>query len=134
MAASLSDRTDCPRVCRDIEPAWSNHVSKDQHRLNRQLDRFTRRLPDWVRRSLHWLRQPSARWIRIPAGLALVVGGIFSVLPLLGLWMLPLGLLLLAQDLPFLRRPMRCGLVYLEHRSIRWKLRRQAKAAAAAAS
>jgi hypothetical protein len=107
-------------------------VSKDQHRLNRQLDRFTRRLPDWVRRSLHWLRQPSARWVRIPAGLALIVGGIFSVLPLLGLWMLPLGLLLLAQDLPFLRRPMRRMLVCLEHRSIRWKLRRQAKAAAAA--
>ncbi|MET0331715.1 MAG: hypothetical protein ABW154_09835 [Dyella sp.] len=105
-------------------------MSKDQHRLNRQLDRYTRRLPEWVRRSLHWLRQPSARWVRIPAGLALVAGGIFSVLPLLGLWMLPLGLLLLAQDLPFLRRPMRRTLVCLEHRSIRWKLRRQAKAAA----
>jgi hypothetical protein len=107
-------------------------VSKDQRRLNRQLDRYTRRLPDWVQRSLHWLRQPSARWVRIPAGLALVAGGIFSVLPLLGLWMLPLGLLLLAQDLPFLRRPMRRVLVCLEHRAIRWKLRRQAKAATAA--
>jgi hypothetical protein len=39
--------------------------------------------------------------------LLLVLGGIFSVLPLLGLWMLPLDLLLLVQDLPFLRRPTR---------------------------
>ena len=47
---------------------------------------------------MRWLRQPSARWVRIPAGLLLIVGGVFSILPVLGLWMLPLGVVLLAED------------------------------------
>jgi hypothetical protein len=41
--------------------------------------------------------------VRVPLGILLVLGGLFSVLPFLGLWMLPMGLLLLAIDLPFLR-------------------------------
>ena len=36
----------------------------------------------------------------------LILGGIFSILPVLGLWMLPLGLLLFAQDVPLLQTPM----------------------------
>ena len=36
----------------------------------------------------------------------LVAGGIFSFLPVLGLWMLPLGLVLFAQDVPVLQKPM----------------------------
>jgi hypothetical protein len=39
---------------------------------------------------------------RIPLAILLIFGGIFSLLPVLGLWMLPLGLVLFAQDLPFL--------------------------------
>jgi hypothetical protein len=38
-----------------------------------------------------------------PAGLLLILGGLLSFLPILGIWMLPLGLLLLAEDLPVLR-------------------------------
>ena len=34
----------------------------------------------------------------------LILGGIFSFLPVLGLWMLPLGLLLIAQDVPLLQK------------------------------
>jgi hypothetical protein len=34
------------------------------------------------------------------------VGGLFSFLPVLGFWMLPAGLLLLAVDLPVLRGPI----------------------------
>jgi hypothetical protein len=44
--------------------------------------------------------------IRIPAGLLLIAGGVFSFLPALGIWMLPLGLMLMAYDVPFLRRPV----------------------------
>ncbi len=39
-------------------------------------------------------------------GLLLIIGGVFSILPGLGVWMLPLGLLLVALDVPFLRKPM----------------------------
>jgi hypothetical protein len=68
-----------------------------------QLERLIGRLPTRLQTSVRWLRRPSSRWVRIPAGLLLIVGGILSVLPLLGLWMLPLGLMLLAEDVPLLR-------------------------------
>ncbi|GGF37887.1 hypothetical protein GCM10011611_50360 [Aliidongia dinghuensis] len=76
------------------------------------------RLPDRLSRPLHWLRRPGSRWARLPAGVALVVGGLLSILPVLGLWMLPLGLLLLAEDLPPLRRPHWIGGLHaeLDHR------------------
>lgn len=98
---------------------------KDIDRLNRHLDRFERRLPRWIATPLRWLRAPSSRWVRIPVGVLLIVAGFFSFLPLLGLWMLPLGVLLLAQDLPFLRRPTRWSLILLERRWLRWKRRRR---------
>jgi hypothetical protein len=63
-------------------------------------------VPEKVARVLRRLRHPDARWIRIPAGVLLVLGGIFSILPILGIWMLPFGLLLLAYDVPVLRRPV----------------------------
>jgi hypothetical protein len=100
-------------------------VIKDIDRLNRHLDRFERRLPRWIASPLRWLRAPSSRWVRIPVGLLLIVAGFFSFLPLLGLWMLPLGVLLLAQDLPFLRRPTRWSLILLERQWLRWKRRRR---------
>lgn len=97
----------------------------DEKKLNHQLDRIEQHLPGGVRRCLHWLREPSSRWVRIPAGLILVVAGIFSILPFLALWMLPLGLLLLAQDLPLLRRPMRRALLWIEWRWVSWKRTRR---------
>lgn len=104
-------------------------MNRDEQRLNHQLDRMEQALPRWLHHSLRWLREPKAAWVRIPAGILLVLGGIFSILPLLGLWMLPLGLILLAQDIPFLRRPIRRMLIWLERRWIRWKLRRRKSAA-----
>ena len=44
-----------------------------------------------------------------PVGFLLILGGIFSILPFLGLWMLPLGLLLIAYDITHIaeaRRPV----------------------------
>lgn len=102
----------------------TSHRSDDERHLNRQLDRFERRLPRWIARPLHWLREPSSRWIRIPVGLLLIVAGVFSFLPLLGLWMLPLGLALLAQDVPLLRRPTRRGLLWAEQRWLRFRRKR----------
>jgi hypothetical protein len=49
--------------------------------------------------------------VRIPLGILLVLGGIFSFLPVLGLWMLPLGLLLLALDLIFLQSPVNSAIL-----------------------
>lgn len=43
---------------------------------------------------------------RIPLALLLFVGGFAGFLPVLGFWMLPLGLALIALDIPPLRPPM----------------------------
>jgi hypothetical protein len=100
-------------------------VNRDEQRLNHQLDRLERALPRWLHQTLRWLRAPGTIWLRIPLGLTLVFAGLLSFLPVLGIWMLPLGLLLLAQDLPFLRRPVRRALVWAERRWIRWKRQRR---------
>jgi hypothetical protein len=52
------------------------------------------------------LRSDSWFPVRFPVALILIVGGVFSFLPVLGIWMLPLGSLLLAVDLPVLRAPI----------------------------
>jgi hypothetical protein len=74
--------------------------------LRRAFKHLEHEVPVSVARQIRNLRHPKARWVRIPMGLLLILGGIFSILPVLGIWMLPLGLLLLAYDLPFLRRPV----------------------------
>jgi hypothetical protein len=52
--------------------------------------------------------------VRIPLALLLILGGVFSFLPILGLWMLPLGLAVLAIDVPPLKRPVADTLVRLQ--------------------
>jgi hypothetical protein len=69
------------------------------HRLERLVDL----LPRFLRSRVRWLRQPSLIWLRIPAGILLIAGGLLSFLPILGLWMLPLGAMLLSDDLSSLR-------------------------------
>ncbi|MBW8636712.1 hypothetical protein K1W69_05880 [Hoeflea sp. WL0058] len=47
---------------------------------------------------------PRSRLFRVGLGSLLVVGGILGFLPILGFWMIPLGLLVLSHDLPMVRR------------------------------
>ena len=64
----------------------------------------------------------------LPGAILLILGGIFSILPVLGLWMLPLGLLLFAQDVPPLQKPMAQGLGWIERKCLerqRAKLERE---------
>jgi hypothetical protein len=46
-------------------------------------------------------------WLRKTVGILLVIGGVLGFLPVLGYWMLPLGLALLAVDWPWARRLFR---------------------------
>lgn len=93
-------------------------------RLDRRVDRIEGKLPAPLARILRRLRHPSAGWIRFPIGVLLVLGGVFSFLPVLGIWMLPLGLMLLAYDLPVLKRPIGRTLVWGERRWKEWRRRR----------
>lgn len=91
--------------------------------LNRYFTLIERSVPTKVGTFIRWLREPSKLWSRIIVAGVLILGGIFSFLPLFGLWMLPLGLLLIAQDMPILQKPLLAMLRWIE---MKWKrLRRR---------
>jgi hypothetical protein len=47
---------------------------------------------------------PQSKPIRIGLGILLVACGLLGFLPVLGFWMIPLGILVLSVDLPIVRR------------------------------
>ena len=95
--------------------------------LNRYFEMINRRVPKRMAQSIEWLRKPSSFAVRLMVAILLVLGGIFSFLPILGLWMLPLGLLLISQDLPFLQKPLVTALAWMEKKWNLLKLRWQKK-------
>jgi hypothetical protein len=72
------------------------------------------KLPDRGKSAIEWLRHPPRRWPRLLAAVLLIVGGVFSILPVLGLWMLPLGLALMSDDVPWLKTPLECSARWIE--------------------
>jgi len=107
------------RLCRVY--ALTNEVeasamSADEWRLERLIDRLPRR----IRSTIRFVRQPSGRWLRIPTGLLLTAGGVLWFLPIAGLWMLPIGLALLADDVKPLRSVRSRGLDWIEHHRPHW--------------
>ena len=95
-------------------PAAAPHPN--EHRIERLIER----LPQAMRTPTRWLRRPSSRWVRIPAGVLLLCGSALSVLPFFGVWMLPPGLMLLAEDVPSLRRLRGRALDWIAHRRPHW--------------
>lgn len=89
-----------------------------------RVERACGKLPERAQRAVHWLREPSRFPLRLLASILLILGGIFSILPVLGLWMLPLGLALLAQDVPALKVPMEKSARWIERQWQRWRERR----------
>lgn len=59
---------------------------------------------------------PVTRVGRLVVGTLFIVGGILGFLPVLGFWMIPVGLLILSQELPSVRRRRRQLAVWWEHR------------------
>lgn len=101
-------------------------MSSPDARLERQFDRIGRQVPATAG-FLRWVRKPHMHLIRIPLAILLIAGGVFSFLPILGLWMLPLGFLVLAVDIPPLRGPVGNMLVRLQRwiANTRRRLRRR---------
>ena len=50
------------------------------------------------------IRIPRQKWLRILLGISLIMGGLLGFLPVVGFWMLPLGLFVLSVDMPIVRR------------------------------
>lgn len=96
--------------------------------LNQAFVRLERMLPAAPGRALHWLHAPESRFVRIPLGILCIIASFFWFLPIVGLELLPIGLLLIAQDVPFLREPVGRMMLWLLDRASRvlrwWKARR----------
>jgi hypothetical protein len=101
-------------------------ADKENARLNRQFDRIGRAVPASAG-FLGWIRRPSSRFVRIPLGIVLILGGVFSFLPVLGIWMLPLGMFLIALDLPFLQGPLNRLTFWAQRKWQNWRRSRKAK-------
>ena len=85
--------------------------------LDDELDRLQERVPHGVSKVMKKVRGPSAKPYRIPIGIALTVGGVFGFLPLVGFWMVPLGLAVLAQDVPVIRPPLARAVAWINRKS-----------------
>src|SRR6185503_11490793 len=76
------------------DPNMKNQMpgAKPAPDLDEELDHLQERVPHGVSKVMKKVRGPSAKPYRIPLGIALTVGGVFGFLPLVGFWMVPLGL------------------------------------------
>jgi len=61
-------------------------------------------------------KMPRSRGLRIIIGILLTIGGILGFLPILGFWMVPLGLLVLSYEFALVRRHRRRFVVWWERR------------------
>lgn len=73
------------------------------------------------------VRLPESRMLRVGIGGAFIVGGVFSFLPVLGIWMLPVGLIVLSHDFPRIRRFRRQWQVKLSRKWARLRGKADAK-------
>ena len=98
-------------------------MTKDSRRLRRQFEALSRSIPA-SRPVSERLLQDHMRLVRLPVAGLLILGGCLSFLPVLGIWMLPLGLLLLAVDVPQLRPTVTGSMIRARRRlSIFWRER-----------
>lgn len=68
---------------------------------------WRRRLANGLRKAYRWGEDHIPPGLRLVLGIVLIVGGVFGFLPVLGFWMIPLGAVLVALDIPPLRRRLR---------------------------
>ena len=66
---------------------------------------------------------PKTRPARIALGSGLVAGGVLGFLPILGFWMIPVGLYVLSHDLAGVRRFRRKSQLWVERKKASWKRR-----------
>jgi hypothetical protein len=81
-------------------------ATNDHSEIDQAYESLEKEVPARVARAIRWLRDPEARWIRLPVGILFIIAGFLWFLPVVGIEFLPVGLLLIAQDVPFLRRPV----------------------------
>ena len=94
-------------------------MTRRERRFHRQFQALERFVP-LLSGPMSRLRRNSWFPIRFPRALLLTFGGLLWFLPILGLWMLPAGLLLLAIDMPTLRGPISAVVIRGRRSTKRW--------------
>lgn len=98
-------------------------VKKDRRRLHRQFEALGRAVPA-TRPVTERLLRDGMRIVRLPFAFVLILGGCLSFLPVLGIWMLPLGVMLLAVDVPLIRPTVSANFIRGRRRlSVFWRER-----------
>ena len=97
-------------------------MADEKTRLHRQFDAIGRMAPV-ARRITDPLLHGRLRRLRLPIAVLLILGSFLAILPVFGLWMLPLGLMLLALDVPLLRPSVSNLLIRARRRVGVWRHR-----------
>lgn len=73
--------------------------------FDEQARKLEARLPRFASAALRWAID-SSPFVRWPIALLFIAGGLVGFLPILGFWMIPLGLIVIARDVPILQSPL----------------------------
>jgi hypothetical protein len=121
----MANRAISPPPGRDAAGLGTVMADDGAKELDRAFEGLQEEVPDRVARAIRWLRDPKARWVRLPLGALFILCGLLWFLPVVGIEMLPIGLLLIALDVPFLRKPVGRATLWLERKWValrrRWK-------------
>ncbi len=99
----------------------SRRLAQRRRRFDRQFEALYRLIPA-LRRPMGRMQARGWWMVRVPLAIFLIAGAFLAILPVFGLWMLPLGLLLLAVDVTMLQGPLAAAMVRVRHW---WRLRRR---------
>ena len=103
----------------DTSPHLSARM-RAKARLERQFVAIERQFPA-LKRPLAAIRARGWWVVRLPVALLFIAGGLLAILPFLGLWMLPVGFMLLAVDLPLLRAPLANAMIRARRKAALWR-------------
>jgi len=94
--------------------------SRTNRRFDRQISRLEGSVPA-LGGALRAVIAPGRAVIRLPLAVLFILGGFLGFLPIVGFWMLPIGLLLLAIDLPRLRPFVSAWVIRFRALARRWR-------------
>ena len=97
-------------------------MQRQRARIRARFDRQYRKIAPHVPGMTH-IRRPGWMAARILLAIIFILGGLLAILPVFGLWMIPVGLLLLAIDLPMLQGPVSRILIRGRRRIDLWRRR-----------
>lgn len=90
----------------DTSETWPHGEAGPQHimRMDLAIKPAKPTLRERFKPFFAWVRRNVPRGMRLFLGVLLIIGGIFGFLPILGFWMIPLGVMVAAMDVRLYRR------------------------------